>query len=394
MEEVNITIIGAGVIGLAIASELSERYEDIIVLERHNSFGQEISSRNSEVVHAGIYYPEGSLKARLCVDSEVVHAGIYYPEGSLKARLCVEGMERLYKACERFSIPHKITGKLIVATGQEELNALETFFKKGKENNVKCLSMLDKNDAKKIEPDTNAIAAVYSPNTGIIDSHSLMKHFLNKASAKGVIVAYNSEAAIIDKEKDAFIVGIKEEDYRIKSRVVINCAGLSAHHIASLAGIDIHKNRYGLKLCKGSYFSYAKPSPVKMLVYPVPNKELTGLGIHATLDLGGRLRFGPDTEYVDAIDYEVDIDKRDKFYEGASRLIPCLDKDAFIPDMAGVRPKLYGKGEPVRDFIITDEWDNDLAGLINLIGIESPGLTASMAIAREVGRIILKAQYC
>jgi L-2-hydroxyglutarate oxidase LhgO len=371
MEEVNITIIGAGVIGLSIAAELSKRFNDIIVLERHDSFGQEISSRNSEVIHAGIYYPAGSLKARLCV----------------------EGAKRLYEICEKYSIPHKKTGKIIVAANQSEVRALEELYKKGKANNVNGLELFDRNDIKKIEPNTNAIAAIYSPGTGIIDSHALMNHFLDAAEERGVIVAFDSEVELIDKEKDVFIVGIKKDKYRFKTRVLINCTGLSADHIAGLAGIDISKSKYKLKFCKGSYFSYAKPSPVKMLVYPVPEGELAGLGIHATLDLGGRLRFGPDIEYVDTIDYKVDINKRDKFYDGASRIISSLDKDAFMPDMSGIRPKLYGQNETVRDFIITDEKDKGLPGLINLIGIESPGLTASLAIATKVMNIISQNMY-
>ncbi len=366
MEKVEITIIGAGVIGLAIAAELSKEYENIVVLEKHDSFGQETSSRNSEVIHSGIYYPHGSLKARLCV----------------------EGAERLYEICEKYSIPHKRLGKLIVATDQSELKILDELFEKGKTNNVKDLVSLERHDIKKIEPNTNAIAAIYSPNTGIIDSHSLMKHFFNMAEDKGVLFAFRSEVGSLDKEKDGFIVGIKQENYKFRSKLVVNCAGLSADYIAALAGIDIHGNGYKLKFCKGSYFSYAKPSTVKMLIYPVPHKELVGLGVHATLDLGGRLRFGPDSEYVEHIDYKVDTNKRDVFYRGALKIIPGLEKDAFIPDMAGIRPKLQGPGEKTKDFFIADETEKGLPGLINLIGIESPGLTASPSIARMVSDIV------
>ena len=371
MEEVNITIIGAGVIGLAVAAGLSERYENIIVLERHGSFGREISSRNSEVIHAGIYYPAGSQKARLCV----------------------QGAKELYEICKEYSIPHKRTGKLIVAVEQAEAGALEEIFNKGNENGVSGLELLDRADVKKIEPDVNAIAAIYSPNTGIIDSHALMKYFLKRAEDNGVITAFNSEVEQIDKKADGFLIGIKQHNYKFKTKIVINCAGLSSDSVAGSAGVDVHKNKYKLKFCKGSYFSYAKPSPVGVIIYPVPQKELTGLGIHATLDLGGRLRFGPDTEYVDQIDYDVDAGKRDRFYESVSKIISHLDKDAFMPDMAGVRPKLYGKDEPVRDFVITDEKENGLPGLIDLIGIESPGLTASLAIARDVGLIISDGRY-
>ncbi len=366
MDQVEITIIGAGVVGLAIAAELSEIFENIAVLERHDRFGQETSSRNSEVIHSGIYYQEGSLKARLCVN----------------------GAELLYRECKEYSIPHKRLGKLIVATDRTELKSLEEFLEKGAKNRVKDLTLLDAQEVKRIEPNTNAIAAIYSPNTGIVDSHSLMKHFFNKAEDKGVIFAFNSEVVQINNERDGFIVGIKQENYQLRSKVVINCAGLSADYIAGLAGIDVTASGYKLRFCKGSYFSYANTSPVKMLVYPVPHQELIGLGVHATLDLGGRLRFGPDTEYVDRIDYKVDAASKEAFYKGALKIIPGLEEDAFIPDMAGIRPKLSGPGEKASDFVITDEADKGLPGLINLIGIESPGLTASPAIARMVSGIV------
>ena len=367
MEEVNITIIGAGVIGLAIAAELSAQYDKIVVLEKHSTFGQEISSRNSEVIHAGIYYLKGSLKARLCIS----------------------GAAQLYEICKEHSIPHKRVGKLIVATEQKELGTLEDLFKKGKENGVAELELLDANDVKNIEPHTNAVSAIYSPNTGIIDSHALMKHLLNKAESNEVLMAFNSTVLHVDRENDAFVVRVKEDDCRLKSRVVINAAGLAATHVAQLAGIDTRARGYTLKLCKGSYFSYTKPSPVTMLVYPVPHQSLTGLGVHSTRDLGGRLRFGPDTEYVDDIEYHVDANKADTFFNAASKIIPNLDRNAFIPDMAGIRPKLYSENEPVRDFVISDEG----GGLIDLVGIESPGLTASTAIAKEVSRIIKEAGY-
>jgi len=366
LDEVKITIIGAGIVGLAIAVKLSEDFKDIVVLEKHDKFGQEISSRNSEVIHSGIYYPEGSLKAKLCV----------------------EGAELLYKICEDHAIPYKKLGKLIIATEGSEIIILEDLMKKGRRNGVNALKLLDAGDARKLEPNTNAIAAIYSPNTGIIDSHLLMKHFYNRAEERGVIFAFNSEVNLIGKENGGYTVGVKQENYRFKSEVVINCAGLSSDYIAGLAGIGIDTNNYKLKFCKGSYFSYAKSSPVKMLVYPVPHEELMGLGVHATLDLGGRLRFGPDTEYIDAIDYKVDADKKDFFYKGASKIIKRLEKDAFIPDMAGIRPKLSGKNEKTRDFVIKGEADKGLEGLINLIGIESPGLTASPAIAKMVAGMV------
>lgn len=367
MDSQDITIIGAGVIGLAVAAELSKEFQNIVVLERNPTFGQEISSRNSEVIHAGIYYPQGSLKAELCV----------------------RGAELLYEICNTYSIPYKITGKLIIATEKAELNDLRELFKKGKKNNAKGIEILEKNDVQKLEPNTNALAAIYSPNTGIIDSHALMKQFFYLAKNNGVLFAFASDCVALEKVKFGFKITISQDNYTFNSRIVINCAGISSDKVASMAGIDIEKEKYKLKLCKGSYFSYAKSSPVKRLIYPVPQKELTGLGVHATLNLVNRLRFGPDVEYVDAVDYNVDLAKRDAFFNGANKIIPGLLKDAFMPDQAGVRPKLYSENEPVRDFVIKEETDKALAGLINLIGIESPGLTASGAIACLVKDMVL-----
>ncbi|MBI5641256.1 MAG: NAD(P)/FAD-dependent oxidoreductase [Nitrospirae bacterium] len=368
MDNVSVTIIGAGVVGLAIAKELSAKYSDIVVLERHESFGKETSSRNSEVIHSGIYYPEGSLKARLCV----------------------EGARQLYELCQANLIPFKKTGKLIVAAEQSEVKGLEGLYEKGRRNSVEGLSLLDSGDVRRLEPDVRAVSALHSPDTGIIDSHSLMKSLYTMAVAKGVMFSFQSEVAALEREKDGFVVRIRQEDYSFGSKIVINSAGLSSDSVAGLAGMDIEARGYKLKYCKGSYFSYAKASPVSMLVYPVPHEELIGLGVHATLDLGGRLRFGPDAEYVDHVDYAVDPGKRDSFYEGAVRIIPGLDREAFIPDMAGIRPKLYGEGDKVRDFVISDEADKGLPGLINLVGIESPGLTASPAIAKMVAGMVQK----
>ncbi|MBI5740635.1 MAG: NAD(P)/FAD-dependent oxidoreductase [Nitrospirae bacterium] len=364
MDEVDITIIGAGVVGLAIAAELSGQYDNIIVLERHPAYGRETSSRNSEVMHAGIYYPNGSLKARLCV----------------------EGLELLYGYCERHSIPHSKIGKLIVATEQSEFAQLEELMAQGLRNGVSGLSIIDGASLTDLEPNVAALAAIYSPRTGIIDSHSLMKYLYADATASGVTFSFGSEVDRITPGKDGNVIGIRDEDYNFSSKVVINSAGLFADRIAGLAGIDIEKAGYKLSYYKGSYFSYSKASPVKRLVYPLPHKDLTGLGVHATLDLAGRLRFGPDAEHVDAPDYTVDAGKADSFYNGASRFIRGLEKAAFVADMAGIRPKLQGGG--VRDFIIKNEIGRGMNGFINLIGIESPGLTACLSIAKYVSALV------
>jgi L-2-hydroxyglutarate oxidase LhgO len=307
----------------------------------------------------------------------------------LKANLCVEGIERIYKICEKHSIPHKKLGKLIVASNQSEIPILEELLRKGQRNNVKNLVLLNKQEVSAKEPHVIAEAALYSPETGIVDSHALMKYFFNTAEAHGALFAFNSELNTLTKTEDGFIAGIKQDDYQFKSKIVINCAGLYADRVAAMAGIDIQKSGYQLKYCKGSYFSYSKASPVSMLVYPVPHDELIFLGVHATLDLGGRLRFGPDAEYVDTmLDYKVDPGKKEQFCQGAAKIISGLDREAFIPDMVGMRPKLQGLGEKARDFVIREEADKGLPGFINLIGIESPGLTASPAIAKMVAKMV------
>jgi L-2-hydroxyglutarate oxidase LhgO len=366
MDEVQITIIGAGIIGLAIAARLSANYDNIVVLEQNCRFGMDTSSRNSEVIHSGIYYRPGSLKASLCL----------------------QGAGMLYSICKEFSVPHKKIGKLIVAQNQNEQKALEVLFENGIKNGVNGLKFIDKKDIQALEPNVNATSAIYSLNTGIVDSHRLMQLLISQAESRQVTFAYNSKVILLKKQDKGFIVGIEQDGYKFKSKIVINAAGLFADKIASLAGIDIAENHYRLFYCKGSYFSYGKRSPIKMLVYPVPQDSLTGLGVHATLDLGKRLRFGPDTEYVDSLDYKVDKRKSNSFYNSISGIIKGLDKDAFAPDMAGIRPKLSGPEEKARDFIINDERDKGLYGLVNLIGIESPGLTSSLAIALKVERMV------
>ncbi|MCL5024599.1 MAG: NAD(P)/FAD-dependent oxidoreductase [Nitrospirae bacterium] len=364
MDRAEVTIVGAGVIGLAIAAELAQSVESVVVVERHNSFGRETSSRNSEVVHSGLYYPPGSLKARLCVD----------------------GAERLYSCCEEHSIPCSRLGKLIVAVGQSEVAGLGELLERGTLNGVQGLRLLGKEEVERIEPEVIASAAIHSPGTGIVDSHSLMSHLHRKAASSGAVFSFSSEVDRIEKQRQGYLIGLKGEDYAFFSDAVVNAAGLASDRVAEMAGIDADKEGYRLSFCKGSYFSYGKKSPVSLLVYSAPLKDLKGLGVHATPDLGGRLRLGPDAEDVDSIEYGVDQGKRDAFYESASRMIRGLDREAFSPDMSGIRPKVRGEG--IRDFIITHEADKGLEGLIDLIGIESPGLTSALAIARLVAGMV------
>lgn len=365
MDEVNITIIGAGLIGLAIAAELSKNHKDVIVVEKWDSFGRETSSRNSEVIHSGIYYPTGSLKAKLCL----------------------EGAPLLYDLCSKNNIPFKRLGKLIVATNSDELNKIDALYDTGKANGLTELRIIDADEIHRLEPAVKGVAAIHLPQTGIVDSHALMEHFHSYAEHRGVLFSFNTEIKTIEPQGTGFVISIKQDDYTFKSNCVINCAGLYSDIIAEMAGIDINKHNLKIKKCKGSYFRYAKKSPVNMLVYPVPHEELAGLGVHGTLDMGNSLRFGPDVEYVDTIDYFVDSTKHEAFYHAACNIIPDLEKSALSPDMAGIRPKLSAPEEKVRDFVIENSL---LSGLINLIGIESPGLTSCIAISKYVAQFLSK----
>lgn len=364
METVQITVIGAGVIGLAIARELSAHYSDVVVLEKNDHFGRETSSRNSEVIHSGIYYPANSLKARLCV----------------------EGAPLLYGYCHSRSVPHQRIGKLIVATTPGDVAKVMALRDKGLNNGVKSLSIVDAAQIQEWEPRVPARMALWSPDTGIVNSHALMESYYREANQSGALFAFDSEVRSIAPRDGGYEITSGADHFRILSRVVINAAGLHSDHIAQMAGFDIDALGYRLNYCKGDYFSYSGTSPVGRLIYPVPHDNLTGLGVHATLDLGGRLRFGPDTEFVKRLDYTVDARKQHAFYQAACNIITGLDEARLTPDMAGIRPKLHGDG--VADFIIREESAQGRPNFINLIGMESPGLTASLAIARHVRGLI------
>jgi len=372
MADASVTIIGAGVVGLAIASELSRHFSPVILLERYPRYGQETSSRNSEVIHAGIYYPAGSLKARLCV----------------------EGREMLYNLCESHGIPHRRITKIITATRQEELGELERIQNLGRENGVDLI-MLTAEEVRRLEPQVLTVGGMFSPTTGIISAHGLMDYFHYAAREQGAVIQTRCEVVGLEKRSEDFLVTVREGEQRssFASEWVINAAGLESDTIASLAGIDIDAANYRLHYCRGCYFALpaSLSACVSRLVYPVPNKD--SLGVHAVIDLGGRLKFGPDVEYMEGrqLDYHVDPAKRHLFAESVRRILPHVRDEDLSPDMAGIRPKLQAPGQPPRDFVIQHEADRGLEGLVNLIGIDSPGLTASPAIAREVGRILSQA---
>ncbi len=370
-EIIDITIIGAGVIGLATAWEISRNHKniEIVVLERHNTFGQEISSRNSEVIHSGIYYQQNSLKTKLCI----------------------EGKERLYRICDEYNIPYKRLGKLIVATNVEEEKNLEKLFQQGLNNGVLDLQMLSQKEITKIEPNVVARTAIYSPSTGIIDTHSLMKCFERQAINNGVIISYNCEVVELAYNGDIYKVEIRDVDkkpYSFLSKVIVNCAGLFSDKIAEMVGIDIKKANYNLHYCKGEYFRVCggKGRYINHLIYPYPTDK--SLGIHSVIDLQGEIKLGPNAFYVDEINYDVDLSHQLEFYESAYRFLPFIEQDDLAPDMAGIRPKIQAEGEPIKDFVIKDEQDKCFPGFINLIGIESPGITASLSIAHYVNALI------
>ena len=371
MERVNITIIGAGVVGLSAAYELSKDFNDIIVLEKNSSFGQETSSRNSEVIHAGIYYPKNSLKASTCI----------------------EGRDLLYEFCQKNNIPHKKIGKLIVANTSEEIKDLQALFEHAKNNGVVDLKLLSKDEIKKLEPNITAGEAILSPSSGILDSHKFMQALIDNSSVKGVQIVYNTQFTGLKKTKEGFEVCVEdksEEEFKFISRVVINCAGLYSDKVSEIAGIA--KDEYKIKYCKGDYFrvSSQKSGLINRLIYPVPHKKAAGLGVHATLDLSGGLRLGPDDEYVKEIDYRIDESKKRIFSSSVKEFLPFIEESDLSADTSGIRPKLQGPDEDFRDFIIKDECENSREGFINLIGIESPGLTSSIQIAKLIKTILRK----
>jgi L-2-hydroxyglutarate oxidase LhgO len=369
IDSFQITVIGAGVVGLAVADELAAAFQNVLIVEKNTGFGQETSSRNSEVIHAGIYYPPGLLKSRLCV----------------------KGNRLLYETCVRRGIPHKRLGKLIVATSAQECHELEKIREQARQNSVTGLTTLGKKQIRTLEPEVKGVTALFSPSTGIIDSHSLMRSFLWNAEEKGATIAFRACVTAIRLENDGYDVEINAGEYRFRTKVLVNCAGLYSDKVAALAGMDIDKLGYRIKYCKGNYFTLSPAPKLRHLVYPVPVENNESLGIHATIDLNNRVRFGPDSEYIDTLEYSVDESRKYSFYEAIKRYIPNITAEGIQPDMCGVRPKLQGPGEPYRDFVIKEEQEAGRPGLINLIGIESPGLTSCIAIARHVSSLVEKA---
>jgi L-2-hydroxyglutarate oxidase LhgO len=364
MDSVECVVIGAGVIGLAAARALARAGREVVILERERVIGSGISSRNSEVIHAGIYYPKGSLKARACV----------------------AGRDALYAYCAEHGVPHKRLGKLIVAADEAQLPTLETIRAAAEGNGVADLAWLSGAEARALEPELRAAAALLSPTTGIVDSHALMLSYLGEAEDHGASLAFGTTVARGRIEPDGVVLEIEgDDDFAVKARLVVNAAGLDATALARrLEGFPA-EHAPVTRLAKGSYFALAGRSPFTRLVYPVP--EPGGLGVHITVDMGGQAKFGPDVEWIDAVNFDVDPRRGDRFYAAVRSYWPGLKDGALAPAYSGIRPKLAGPGEPNADFVIAGPESHGAAGVINLFGIESPGLTASLAIGDAVERM-------
>jgi L-2-hydroxyglutarate oxidase LhgO len=361
-DRVDCVVIGAGVVGLAVARELANAGREVIVVEQNAAIGMVTSSRNSEVIHAGLYYPTGSLKALLCVT----------------------GKSLLYDYCERRQVPFRRIGKLIVATDVAQLDRLSTIAEQAHRNGVDDLAPIDEAELKRREPQIRGVAALWSPSTGIIDSHALMIALEGDLEARDGIVATQSRVRAIHVADDGVRLQVQSGDAQSEliATTVINSAGLDAIALArQCTGLDTSNLPRGY-FAKGSYFVYDGNSPFQSLVYPLPVDG--GLGVHATLDLGGKLRFGPDVEWVDAIDYSIDESRRDSFAASIRTYWPSIHAEDLVPGYTGIRPKLSGPGEPAADFKFEIAAAGNKRQLVHLLGIESPGLTASLAIAIEV----------
>lgn len=362
MEKIDCVVIGAGVVGLAVASRLAQAGRDVIVLEAGSAIGTGTSSRNSEVIHAGIYYSQNSLKARLCV----------------------RGKEALYAYCDSRSIPYRRCGKLIVATNSSQISGLHALKEKAEGNGVFDLQFLSEAEVSAIEPDIHCVAALLSPSTGIIDSHALMLSLQGDAENAGAMFAFQSALEGGEITPDGIVLRVNGADEEWIANTVINCAGLQAQNVASLLSGLPQQTIPPAFYAKGNYFAYSGRASFSHLIYPMP--EAGGLGVHLTLDLAGRPRFGPDVEWVSAIEYEIDPRRAESFHAEIRKYWPGVGDGALYPDYAGIRPKLTSCGEPATDFRIDDRSLHGIPGLINLYGIESPGLTASLAIAEYVGQ--------
>jgi L-2-hydroxyglutarate oxidase LhgO len=366
MDRVECVVVGAGVVGLAVARALAQAGREVVILEAEDAIGTHTSSRNSEVIHAGIYYPKGSLKARACV----------------------AGRQRLYAYCASHGVPHRRCGKLIVATDERQVEELRGILAKAHANGVGDVAEIPAAEARRMEPALHCVAALHSPSTGIVDSHALMLSYLGDAEAAGAMLALKSplgRAAFTGREFE-----LQVGNTSIAATVLVNSAGLRAPSVArAIEGFPAEKVPPEF-YAKGNYYALAVRPPFSRLVYPVP--EPGGLGVHVTLDLAGQARFGPDVEWIERIgradDYAVDPRRAERFYAAIRRYWPGLPEGALAPGYAGIRPKISGPKEPAADFLLQGPAEHGLPGLVNLFGIESPGLTASLALADDVAALL------
>ena len=366
MDTVEIVVVGAGVIGLAIARALARDGREVVALDAQRDIGGEVSSRNSEVMHAGIYYPPGSLKARFCV----------------------RGRDLLEAFCAHHDVPHRLCGKLIVATHADQQPALA----KLRANAAACgvqLDWLEGQEALALEPALTCVAALHSPRTGIIDAHALMLALQGEAEHHGASFAFESRVTSLAVDDDGVCIGIGGAEPAVRARLLVNCAGLHAPGLAGLMKGFPAAHVPRAHLAKGSYFTLTGRPPFRHLIYPIP--EPGGLGVHLTLDQAGRARFGPDVEWVDGIDYAVDPRRGERFYTAIRAYWPGLADGGLAPAYAGIRPKISGPDEPAADFRIDGPAVHGVPGVVNLFGIESPGLTSSLAIAEHVAALVQEA---
>ncbi len=364
-EQIECAVIGAGVVGLAVARRLALAGREVVILEAENAFGTHTSSRNSEVIHAGIYYATGSLKARLCVT----------------------GRRALYRYCAEHGVRHRRIGQLIVATGEAQIAGLKEYQAQAEVNGVTDLEWVAADRLRDLEPEVACVAGVLSPSTGILDSHGLMLAYLGDAEAQGAALALASPVIAGRAGNDGIVLEVGgAEAMTIRCRTVVNAAGLDAQAVAhSIEGIPAHAippTYYAI----GHYYTLAGAAPFRRLIYPVARQDW--LGVHVTIDLGGQVKFGPDFSWIERVDYRFDESREAAFYTAIRHYYPGLRDGALQPGYTGIRPRITGPGAPAQDFVIQSPREHGVAGLVNLYGIESPGLTASLAIADHVAELL------
>ena len=366
-ERVEAVVIGAGIVGLACAYELSRRLDSVVIIEREIGPGREISSRNSGVIHAGIYYPSDSLKTKLCI----------------------EGNRRLYEWCEAHEVPHRRTGKLIVATSAEDEQRLLTIARHAKEVGAGELRLMSGSEASEQEPEVRCELALHSPTSGVVDVHEFIASLVREIKEADGVVVYHTAVDEIRKARDGWIIQTTDtvgNQAELHTRRIVNAAGLSALDVAAKSGLPDEQRPWRLYPCKGSYFALGAGAPPtrNSLIYPLPGGG--GLGVHITADISGARRAGPDAEFIDTIDYSVDESRAERFAKAVARYLPAIRPEHLTPDYSGIRPKLVGPGGGFADFVIANPASQP--GVVHLIGIESPGLTAALAIGAHVSDVI------